>query len=179
MTSTSDRKSPVVSPAALGPQESDSALDRIDLQILAVLQRDGRISKSDLSEQVNLSPSACYERMRRLEENKVILSYHANVDLRAIAQLQMFFTEVTLKTHRGDELRRFELFIEKLPEVVECFALGGGIDFILKVVARDVDQYRMLMERLLESELGIDRYSTYVATKTVKKLPAFGVENFL
>lgn len=155
------------------------ALDKIDLKILAILQREGRISKADLAERVLLSPSACYERMRRLEKQKAILSYHANVNLRAIAHMQMFFIEITLKTHQAHDFRRFESYLATVPEIVECYALGGGIDYIVKLAARDVDDYQILIDRLLEAEIGIERYFTYVVMKPVKSLPQFSVENFL
>jgi Lrp/AsnC family transcriptional regulator of ectoine degradation len=155
------------------------ALDRTDVQILAVLQRNGRISKAALAEQVHLSPSACFERMRRLEKHKVILSYHANVNLRALTHLQLFLTEISLKTHYAADFRRFETYIAGVPEIVECHALGGGIDYIMKVVTRDVDAYQTLVDRMLEAEIGIERYFTYVVTKPVKCLPQYAVENFL
>jgi Lrp/AsnC family transcriptional regulator of ectoine degradation len=166
---------------ATGRQALDGriALDRIDLQILAILQREGRISKAELAERVGLSPSTCHERMRRLQKQKAILSYHANVNLRAIAHTQTFFVEVTLKTHRAYDFRRFESFIAKVPEIVECHALGGGIDYLIKVVARDVDAYQLLVDHLLEAEIGIERYFTYVVTKGVKSLTQFSVENLI
>ena len=131
------------------------ALDRIDLQILAILQREGRISKAELAERVGLSPSTCHERMRRLQKQKAILSYHANVNLRAIAHTQTFFVEVTLKTHRAYDFRRFESFIAKVPEIVECHALGGGIDYLVKVVART---HRRLSVARRSSAGGRDRH---------------------
>jgi len=155
------------------------ALDRIDLQILAILQREGRISKAELAGRVGLSPSTCHERMRRLQKQKAILSYHANVNLRAIAHTQTFFVEITLKTHRAYDFRRFESFVAKVPEIVECHALGGGIDYLVKVVARDVDAYQLLVDHLLEAEIGIERYFTYVVTKGVKSLLQLSVESLI
>jgi Lrp/AsnC family transcriptional regulator of ectoine degradation len=154
-------------------------LSEIDVRILATLQRDGRISKAALAEKVNLSPSACHERMRRLEKQKIIVSYHATLNLRALAQLQTFLTEVTLKTHHAYDFRRFESYVQEVPEIVECHALGGGIDYILKIVATDVDRYQALIDQLLEAEIGIDRYFTYIVTKPVKSLPQFQVDNLL
>ncbi|MGE0718920.1 MAG: Lrp/AsnC family transcriptional regulator [Alphaproteobacteria bacterium] len=155
------------------------ALSEADVRILATLQREGRISKSALAAKVNLSASACFERMRRLEKQKVILSYHANLNLRALAQLHTFFTEVTLKSHHAYDFRRFEGLILTVPEIVECHALGGGIDYVMKVVTRDVEEYQALIDRLLEAEIGIDRYFTYIVTKAVKSLPQVQVDNLL
>jgi Lrp/AsnC family transcriptional regulator of ectoine degradation len=152
------------------------ALDRIDLRILAALQQNGRISKIELANLVNLSPSACLERMRRLEKNKLILSYHANVNLGAVMPIQMFLTEITLGGHRAFDFRRFESSIEKVRQVIECHALGGGIDYILKVVASDVPAYQSLIDDLLTRDIGIERYFTYVVTKVVKSVPQLPLE---
>ena len=154
-------------------------LDRIDLQILAVLQRRGRISKAALAAEVNLSPSACFERVSRLEKRKLILSYHAMVDLRALAQLQVFITQIMLKSHYAADFRRFEAHVRAQPEIVECQALGGGIDYIIKVVARSVEDYEAFIQQMLEAEIGIERYFTYIVTKEVKNLPQYEVSNLI
>jgi Lrp/AsnC family transcriptional regulator of ectoine degradation len=151
-------------------------LDRVDLRILAALQRNGRISKVELAKLVNLSPSACLERMRRLEKQKLIVSYHATINLTGIMPLQMFLTEVTLGGHRAVDFWKFERAIETVPQVIECHALGGGIDYMLKIVASDVPAYQMLIDDLLSREIGIERYFTYVVTKAVKSLPQFLLE---
>jgi len=149
------------------------ALDRVDLRMLAALQRNGRISKVELAELVNLSPSACLERMRRLEKQKLIVSYHATLNLSAFMPIQMFLTEITLGGHRAVDFWKFERAIEKIPQVIECHALGGGIDYLVKIVASDVPAYQMLVDDLLSQEIGIERYFTYVVTKAVKSVPQF------
>ena len=149
------------------------ALDRVDLRILAALQRNGRISKVELAKLVNLSASACLERMRRLEKQKLIVSYHATINLGALMPVQMFLTEVTLGGHRAVDFWKFERAIEKMPHVIECHALGGGIDYLLKIVAADVPAYQMLIDDLLNQEIGIERYFTYVVTKAVKSVPQY------
>ena len=152
------------------------ALDRADIRILAALQRNGRISKVELAKLVNLSASACLERMRRLEKKKFILSYHANINLTAVMPIQIFLTEITLGGHRAVDFRKFEQCVEKLPQVIECHALGGGIDYLLKVVASDVPAYQLFIDEILGQEIGIERYFTYVVTKVVKSLPQFPLE---
>lgn len=149
------------------------ALDRVDLRILAALQRNGRISKVELAKLVNLSASACLERMRRLEKQKLIVSYHATINLGAFMPVQMFLTEITLGGHRAVDFWKFERAIEKIPQVIECHALGGGIDYLLKIVASDVPAYQMLIDDLLNQEIGIERYFTYVVTKAVKSVPQY------
>jgi Lrp/AsnC family transcriptional regulator of ectoine degradation len=143
-------------------------LDRIDIRILSILQRQGRISKSALAERVGLSPSACVDRISRLERSKIIVSYHAHVDMRALFEVQTFFMTVTLRSHRASDFAAFETYIQKVPEIIECYALGGGIDYLLKVVCQNVDSYQALVERLLEAQPGVDRYFTYIMTKGIK-----------
>jgi len=161
------------------PEATARRLDRVDLQILAVLQKLGRISKSALAQKVNLSPSACYERMSRLERWKLIQSYHAMVNLRAIMPLQSFITQISLRSHTAADFRRFEAHVVKVPEIVECHALGGGIDYMLKIVASDVEEYEGLIQTMLDAQIGIERYFTYIVTKPVKQLQQYELSNLL
>jgi Lrp/AsnC family transcriptional regulator of ectoine degradation len=158
-----------------GQGKPHATLDRIDLRILDVLQRNGRISKTALGAAVGLSPSACLDRIRRLEKRKLIRGYHAILDMKNLADLHTFYMEVTLRTHRAQDFSRFERHIQGTEEVIECHALGGGIDYLLKVVCPNVEYYQELVDRLLDAELGIERYFTYVVTKAVKGLPQLPV----
>ena len=143
-------------------------LDAIDLKILATLQAEGRITKAALAEAVNLSPTPCWERLKRLEHSGLIRSYHAEIDLEKLGAAATILVEIVLKQHRYEDFQRFEAAIRNLEEVVECYATGGGIDYLLKVVAPDIDAYQRLIDRLLLAEIGIDRYFTYIVTRTVK-----------
>jgi Lrp/AsnC family transcriptional regulator of ectoine degradation len=146
-------------------------LDAIDLKILSALQGDGRMTKLRLAEAAGLSPAACWERLRRLERSGVIEGYAARIDPARVGRFASFVVEVTLKSHRQDDFRRFETAIQREPTVTSCDAVGGGIDYILRIVAADVEQYQALVDRLLEEGIGIDRYFTYVVTKVVKSAP--------
>jgi Lrp/AsnC family transcriptional regulator of ectoine degradation len=143
-------------------------LDAIDLKILATLQARGRITKVALAEAVNLSPTPCWERLKRLEKAGIIKGYHAEIDLERLGTATTLLVEVILKQHRYEDFQRFEVAMRRLDEVVECYATGGGIDYLLKVVAPDIDTYQRLIDRLLLAEIGIDRYFTYVVTRTIK-----------
>jgi Lrp/AsnC family transcriptional regulator of ectoine degradation len=143
-------------------------LDAIDLKILATLQARGRITKVALAEAVNLSPTPCWERLKRLEKAGVIKGYRAELDLERLGSATTILVEVILKQHRYEDFQRFEMAMRRLDEVVECHATGGGIDYLLKVVAPDIDTYQRLIDRLLLAEIGIDRYFTYIVTRTVK-----------
>lgn len=144
-------------------------LDEQDIRILAALQRDGRMTKVKLAETINLSPSPCWERLRRLEDLGVIAGYHARINLELLVKPTTVLVEVTLRRHRREDFERFEQAVQDIPEIVECWATGGGVDYFLKVVTRDVDSYQRMIDGLLMDEgLGIDRYFTYIVTKPVK-----------
>lgn len=146
-------------------------LDRIDLNILSVLQRHGRITKAKLAEAVHLSPSAGLERLRRLERAGIVRGYSADIAVERLAPVSTIFVEITLDQHRAEDFARFETHIQGVPEVVECHALGGGVDYLLKMVARDIADYQAAIDALLAAEIGIGRYFTYVVTKPVKQAP--------
>jgi Lrp/AsnC family transcriptional regulator of ectoine degradation len=154
-------------------------LDSIDLKILSVLQREGRITKLALAERVNLSPTPCWERLKRLEEAGVITGYVAQVELRRLAPVTTVFVEVTLHRHRQIDFTEFEAHVRSVPEILECWAVGGGVDYILKIVAADVDAYQRLIDRLLDAELGIERYFTYIVTKSVKDSVVLPIEDLM
>src|SRR5918999_451410 len=143
-------------------------LDAVDLRILATLQAEGRITKAALAEAVSLSPTPCWERLRRLERSGLIRGYRAEIDLEKLGAVATILVEVVLKQHRYEDFQRFEMAIRGVDEIVECYATGGGIDYLLKVVPPDIDAYQGLIDRLLLAEIGIDRYFTYIVTRAVK-----------
>jgi Lrp/AsnC family transcriptional regulator of ectoine degradation len=143
-------------------------LDSIDLRILEAVQKDGRITKLKLAEVVGLSPTPCWLRLRKLEHAGIIAGYHARLSPRRLASFASVLVEVTLASHRQTDFERFERAVAQMPEVVACWSVGGGVDYILKVVARDIDGYQRLIDRMLAAEIGIDRYFTYIVTRTVK-----------
>jgi Lrp/AsnC family transcriptional regulator of ectoine degradation len=146
-------------------------LDAIDLKILSILQARGRITKLALAEAVNLSPTPCWERLKRLESAGIIKGYHARLDLEQLGAVTTVLVEVILKQHRYEDFQRFETAIRKVDEVVDAWATGGGIDYLLRVVAPDIDAYQRLIDRLLLAEIGIDRYFTYIVTRAIKSAP--------
>lgn len=143
-------------------------LDSYDLRIIEALQRDGRMTKVKLAEAVHLTPSPCWERLRRLEQAGVILGYHARIDPRKLGPVTVVMVEIELREHRLEDFERFEKAVRDIPEIVECQATGGGVDYMMKVVVSDVDTYQRLIDSLLQSDLGIERYYSYVVTKAVK-----------
>ncbi|MEV8468350.1 Lrp/AsnC family transcriptional regulator [Fluviibacterium sp. DFM31] len=147
-------------------------LDPFDMAILRELQVNGRITKTALAAKVNLSPSPCWERLRKLEDGGLITAYRAMVEIRRIVPVTEVIVEVTLSGHKAEDFRHFETLVQDLPQVQACWATGGGIDYILRVVVADVDAYQGLMDRLLDTGAGIERYFGYIVTKPVKDAPA-------
>lgn len=143
-------------------------LDSRDLKILQILQEEGRISKSELAKRVNLSNTPCWERLQRLEAAGVVRGYGARIRLEALAEHMTVFVTVELDNHRNDDFARFETGVQAEREIVACWAVGGGLDYLFQVVTRNVASYQRLIDRLLESEAGVKRYYTYVVTKEVK-----------
>ncbi|MCO7229129.1 Lrp/AsnC family transcriptional regulator [Halomonas sp. CnH100-B] len=150
-------------------------LDRFDLKILDILSRDGRITKSKLAEAINLSVSPCWERVKRLEKAGVIEGYTARINADVLVPRNPVWVQIELKQHNADSFARFEALVMQTPEVTECVAVGGGVDYLVKFEARTIDSYQRLMDKWLVSEVGIERYFTYIVTKTVKHAP-IGIE---
>lgn len=151
-------------------------LDATDLRILAVLQRDGRITKLRLAEAVGLSPTPCWLRLRKLEEAGLITGYAARLAPRRIAPFASVIVSVTLESHRQADFDRFEAAVLARPEVVSLWSVGGGVDYFLRVVAADIEAYQALIDSLLAANIGIDRYFTYVVTKTLRDGGPFPLE---
>ena len=146
-------------------------LDARDIKILSILQVEGRIPKAALAERVNLSATPCWERLRRLEDAGIIESYGANISLKALGPVTIVFVQIEIDSHRQEDFTRFERAIRLIPEVVECWAVGGGVDYFLKVIVRHLADYQDLIDRMLASEIGIKRYYSYVVTMPVKNEP--------
>lgn len=144
-------------------------LDRYDLKILEILSRDGRITKSKLAESINLSVSPCWERVKRLEQAGIIEGYAARLNSRVVVQRTPVWVQIELKVHNAKSFDRFEAWVQKVPEVTECVAVGGGVDYLIRVEAESIDAYQRLIDGLLSSGIGIARYFTYIVTKTVKQ----------
>jgi Lrp/AsnC family transcriptional regulator of ectoine degradation len=144
-------------------------LDDRDMAILRVLSREGRISKAELAKRVNLSPTPTWERLRRLEKAGVIRGYHADIDLSLEKPQVEVFVTAEIERHRATDFAAFEAAMLEHDEVAGCWALGGGFDYLLQIVAGDIDSYQRFMDSLLDSGIGLARYYTYIVTKPVKR----------
>jgi Lrp/AsnC family leucine-responsive transcriptional regulator len=149
-----------------------SQIDDTDRRLLAALQRDGRLSNAQLSEQVNLSPSACHRRVQRLEQEGWIRGYVALVDPRKVARPATVFVEITLSGQADEVLDAFEKAVARVPEVLECHLMAGTADYLLKVVARDTDDFARLHRRHLASLPGVAQIQSSFALRTVRQTTA-------
>lgn len=143
-------------------------LDLWDLRILSELQADGRISKSELAKRVHLSASACSERLRILETIGIIEGYYARLSPSLTGGVIFVMVEVVLDRHRLEDQRHFETAIQGIAEILDCWAIGGRVDYLMRVAAPSMAGYQEFMEGLLQLGLGIDQYYSLIVTKSVK-----------
>ncbi|HXM15223.1 MAG TPA: Lrp/AsnC family transcriptional regulator [Candidatus Eremiobacteraceae bacterium] len=145
-----------------------SGFDAIDRKILAVLQSDGRISLSDLSEKVNLSPSPCLRRIRRLERTGIIARYVAVLDQAKVGLPVSVFVSIKLESQRVEALERFKRAIEKWPEVLECYLMTGPRDYLLRIVVADLGAYEQFLKQKLTRIDGIASIDSSFALEQTK-----------
>jgi DNA-binding Lrp family transcriptional regulator len=143
-------------------------LDSIDRKILELLQANSNITNAQLAQEIGLSPAPTLERVKKLETQDVIKSYHAVVDMASVGLGVCTFVTVSLKGHNKDNIEKFIKAISKIPEVVECHHVTGQADFILKVVATDIPAYQNLMlEKVTNIEV-VDNMQSTVILSTFK-----------
>ena len=147
------------------PQE----LDDTDRRILKALQRDGRMQNTELAEQVGLSPSPCLRRVRLLEEAGVIARYVALLDPAKVGIRMTVFVRVWLTGQDVETVDRFTAAINRLPEVVECHLMAGDCDFLLRVVAADLDAYRQFQIDHLTRIHGVASVKTDIPMQKIKQ----------
>jgi DNA-binding Lrp family transcriptional regulator len=150
---------------------SQIRFDAIDLHILRTLQGDGRVTNVDLAEQVGLTAPPCLRRVRGLEEAGVIRGYHADLDAAALGYTITVFAMVSLKSQAEADLRAFEDHVAKLPEVRECYMLNGEIDFIIKVVATDLQSFQHFLTSQLTAAPNVSSVKTSLTIRTAKQQP--------
>jgi DNA-binding Lrp family transcriptional regulator len=141
-------------------------LDKIDIKILAELQKNGRVTNVELAERVNLSPSPCLMRVKKLQAEGFITGYSAQIDVSKLGQTLTVFTEITLKNHRQPDFARFIATVDRIDSVIECHLVSGGYDYLLKFVTAGISEYQTIIERLIELDIGIDKYFSFVVLKS-------------
>ena len=153
-----------------------AALDAIDRRLLIELQSEGRVTNVDLARRVGLTAPPCLRRVRSLEEQGVIRGYHADLDASMLGFAITVFAMVSLRSQAEEDLRAFENHIKNLPEVRECHMLNGEIDFILKIVSKDLQSFQELLTSKLTPAPNVASVKTSLTIRTAKQLPGVPLE---
>lgn len=153
-----------------------ATLDSIDRKLLAELQSEGRVTNVDLASRVGLTAPPCLRRVRALEEEGVIRGYHADLDASKLGFAITVFAMVSLRSQAEEDLRAFEDHIKTLPEVRECHMLNGEIDFILKIVSRDLQSFQEFLTSRLTPAPNVASVKTSLTIRTAKHQPGVPLE---
>jgi Lrp/AsnC family leucine-responsive transcriptional regulator len=143
-------------------------LDATDRRLLRALQADGRISNQELAQRCNLSPSACSERVRRLREHGYITGFAAQVDPAKIGRSLLIFVEVVLDRTTADVFEAFAAAARRAPDVLECYMVAGGFDYLIKARVRDMAAYRAFLGEVLVQMPGVRETRTYAVLEEIK-----------
>jgi Lrp/AsnC family leucine-responsive transcriptional regulator len=150
-------------------------LDATDRRILAVLQKEGRITNADLSERVNLSPSACHRRVQQLEEAGYIDKYVALLNTRKMGKPTTVFVEITLQSQAEDLLDAFEREVARVPDILACHLMAGTADYLLKIMAEDTEDFARIHRQHLSRLPGVRQMQSSFALRTVVQTTALAV----
>jgi Lrp/AsnC family transcriptional regulator, leucine-responsive regulatory protein len=162
-------------PAEPQTRESSRELDRVDRQILALLQADGRLTVAELARTVNLTLTPCIERVRRLERDGFIEGYFARLSPRRLGLQLLAFTEVTLDHANPDVFQRFKDTVQAVEEIIECHMVAGGFDYLLKTRVQDMEEYRRVLGDKIASLRGVRHTQTYFVLEEVKSTHALPI----
>lgn len=150
-------------------------LDATDRRILTVLQRDGRITNAELSERVNLSPSACHRRVQQLEEAGYIDKYVALLNTRKMGKPTTVFVEITLQSQAEELLDAFEREVARVPDILECHLMAGTADYLIKIMAEDTEDFARIHRQHLSRLPGVRQMQSSFALRTVVQTTALAV----
>ena len=150
-------------------------IDDTDRRILRHLQKSGRLSNAELSEQINLSPSACHRRVQRLEAEGIIDGYVALLNARKIDRPTVVFVEITLSGQSDAILDAFEKEVALIPDLLECHLMAGSADYLLKITAHDTDDFARIHRRYLARLPGVAQMHSSFALRTVFRTTALPV----
>ena len=148
-------------------------MDAKDCQIIAVLQREGRLSNQDLAERVNLSPSPCLRRVRALEERGIITGYAAVVDEQAYGLPVTAFVRVRLERHNREAIEEFEARVRQIDQILDCYMLTGSADYLLRVLVASLQDYEAFVRQRLHGIRGIASIDSSFAYGTIKRATVF------
>ena len=152
-------------------------LTTTDVRILTALQQDGRITNQTLADQIGMSASPCWRRVRQLEEHRYIQGYRAVLDRRKIGLGVMVFVRISIGHHSEAEAKKFEAQVMLLEDVVACYSIGGDADFLLQVVARDLDSFADFAMSVVRRLPGIKEMQSMFVLKEIKPFVSFPVKS--
>jgi DNA-binding Lrp family transcriptional regulator len=152
------------------------SIDDIDRQILALLQADGRMTNVELASRIGLTAPPCLRRVRSLEDANVIQGYNARLDQASLGYGITIFAMVSLKSQAESDLQAFETHVADLPEVRECHMLNGEIDFLLKIVARDLQSFQNFLTSKLTPAPNVASVKTSLTIRRSKFEPGVPIE---
>ncbi|WP_298435781.1 Lrp/AsnC family transcriptional regulator [uncultured Jannaschia sp.] len=152
-------------------------IDATDARLLRLVQSDGTLTAQQLSDRLNLSPSACHRRVQRLERAGVIRGRVALIDGRTIGRRTVVFVEISLATQADEVLDAFEAAVARIPDVLECHLMTGAYDYLLKVVARDSEDFARIHRAHLAGLPGVAMLQSSFALKTVFSTTALPVDD--
>ena len=142
--------------------------DKSDKIILNLLQRQGNAPLIELAEKAGLSASSCHRRVKLLEEQGVITGYSANLERKKLGLANEFFVEVSLTAQTEQAFEKFEIAVQRVPEILECHLMSGQFDYLLRVVAKDAEDYERIHRTKLARLPGLQRLQSSLALRTVK-----------
>ena len=143
-------------------------IDKVDADILERLQRDGRLSNAKLAEQIALSETPCWRRVKHLEELGVIGGYQATLDRRKLGFGVMAFVQLVCTQHGEEVTAEFEKVIQACPNVLPCHNTTGEADFLLQVVAKDLDDYSRFVDKVLRKLPGVSSIRSNLSLRELK-----------
>jgi Lrp/AsnC family transcriptional regulator, leucine-responsive regulatory protein len=143
-------------------------LDKQDKIILSLLQHSGTMALTDVAAKAGLSASSCHRRIKLLEEQGVIQGYAANLNRKALGLANEFFVEVSLAAQTEEAFEKFEKAVGRVPEILECHLMSGQFDYLLRVVAKDAEDYERIHRTRLARLPGLQRIQSSLALRTVK-----------
>ena len=154
-------------------------LDNIDLRLLNELQMNADITNVKLANKLNISPPSCLRRVKSLEQKNLILGYNAIVNPELLGYKVTVFAYVGLESQAELDLKTFENYISNFPEVRECHMLVGEVDFLLKIVAKDWDDFQFFLTKNLTQAPKVSNVKTSLNIRSVKKLPGIPFETMI
>jgi Lrp/AsnC family transcriptional regulator, leucine-responsive regulatory protein len=146
-------------------------LDKTDLLILSQLQADARLSVVELSKRINLSPTPCTLRLKRLEQAGIITGYHARINPSALGQELMVFLTVKLRATDEATLKKFNVAVKPIKQILECHMVGGGFDYLIKLRVKNMQQFRELLGGVIGALPMVESTHSYFVMEEVKETP--------